>query len=155
MHGRARVARLVDPAHVFVFNDMIRDEVEHGRRKAEADRLSTELGHAMHDAIMPDLKSIICAFTRRAGGADGIAKMLLREYRDAKPGTMIRAMVLQMILQGSKAVSAKEQSRDASMISDEDLQKELEAIMSQVPNAGKYAGVADGIQPGAQAGTTP
>ncbi len=109
--------------------------------------LCDALGGAMHEAIMPDLKAIICAFTRRAGGADGIAKMLLREYRDAKPGTMIRAMVLQMILQGSKAVSAKEQSRDASMISDEDLQKELAAIMGQVPDAGKYAGVADGIQP--------
>ena len=123
-------------------NDAVRNQTS-----AETERLAAEMASAMHDAIMPDLKSIICAFTRRAGGADGIAKMLLREYRDAKPGTMIRAMVLQMILQGSKAVSAKEASRDASMISDEDLEKEVNAIMNSVPRSGKYAGADDGIQP--------
>ncbi len=113
----------------------------------EQEKLVGAMADAMHHAVMPDLKAIICAFTRRAGGADGVAKMLLREYRDAKPGTMIRAMVLQMILQGSKAVSAKEQSRDASMISDADLQLEVERILDKVPRSGKYAGDADGIQP--------
>lgn len=115
------------------------------QKEVEQDQLAVALSGAMRDAIMPDLKSIICAFTRRAGGADGIASMLLKEYRSAKPGTMIRAMVLQMILQGSKAVSAKEQSRDASMISDEDLEKEVAAIMKSVPD--KTPGAADGIQP--------
>lgn len=108
--------------------------------KWERDDLADEMADAMKHAIMPDLKSIICAFTRLAGGASGVAGMLMREYKDAKPGTMIRSMILQMILQGSKAVAAKESSRDASMISDEDLDKEVKTILGNV----RTPGVANG-----------
>lgn len=101
--------------------------------KATGDEMAGALVEALAHAEMPDLKAIICAFMRRSGGADGIAKMLMREYRQAKPGTMIRSMILQMILQGSKVISAKEQSRDESMISDADLDKEVQTILKNIP----------------------
>ncbi len=99
-------------------------------RAAEAEGLVNAMADAMQHAEMPDLKAIICAFTRKCRGADGIASMLLREYKAAKPGTMIRCMILQMILQSSKAISSKMQARDESMISDDDLDRELATIMS-------------------------
>lgn len=112
------------------------------------EQLIDSMAEAMQCAEMPDLKAIICAFLRRSGGADGIARMLMKEYNESKSGSMIRSMILQMILQGSKAISSKEQARDASMISDEDLEKELKKIVNSVPKSGKYAGAEDGgIQP--------
>lgn len=111
------------------------------------DPLVDAMAEALNNAEMPDLKAIICAFTRKCGGADGIARMLMREYKAAKPGTMIRSMILQMILQGSKAISAKVQSRDESMLSDEDLDREVKVIMENVRKTGKYSGPSDGIQP--------
>jgi peptide subunit release factor 1 (eRF1) len=109
-----------------VHSDKEEDGLGFTRRQAN---LVSSMADALKDAEMPDLKSIICAFTRRVGGADGVARMLMREYRAAKEGSMIRSMILQMILQGSKVISAKEQSRDASMISDEDVNKELNRIL--------------------------
>lgn len=107
----------------------------------KTESLISAMADALQDAEMPDLKAIICAFTRRVGGADGIAKMLMREYRAAKDGSMIRTMILQMILQGSKAISAKEQSRDASMVTDADLDKEISKLLSNAK------GAASGISP--------
>lgn len=121
------------------------EKIDEARHNSE--RLVASMAEAMEHAEFPDLKSIICAFTRRVGGADGVAKMLIREYRAAKDGSMIRSMILQMILQGSKVISAKEQSRDASMISDEDLNREMTTLLDNAQKAGRYAGAADGISP--------
>jgi len=94
------------------------------------------MANALQDAEMPDLKAIICAFTRRVGGADGVARMLMREYRDAKPGSMIRSMILQMILQGSKVISAKEKGKEGlDMVSDEDVNKEIDRLIEAAKTA--------------------
>lgn len=98
-------------------------------RDREKEKLVNDMADAMANAELPDLKAIVSAFFRKVGGADGIAKMLLREYNEAKSGTAVRAMILQMILQGSKTIHAKEQARDLTMISDEDLEKELGKIV--------------------------
>lgn len=116
-----------------VIRDLLNpDDTPEGKIR-KADKLANDMAEALKGAAMPDLKSVVCAFAKRCGGADGIAKMLMREYRDAKPGTMIRAMVLQMILQGFKSLSAKEAPRDASLISDEDLNRELTLVLSKLP----------------------
>lgn len=101
--------------------------------------LAEAMVEALKHAEMPDLKAIICAFMRLAGGAEGIARMLRREYKQAKPGSMIRSLILQMILNGSKAISAKQQSRDESMLTDEDIEKEVRAITDNAQKAGRYA----------------
>ena len=108
-------------------------------QRSANENLVEAMAEAISHAEFPDLKSIICAFTRKVGGAEGVARMLLREYRAAKDGSMIRSMILQMILQGSKTISAKEQSRDASMITDEDLEKEMTTLLDNAQKAGKYA----------------
>ena len=105
--------------------------------------LDRAIGAVMRDAEFPDLKAIICSFMRISGGAQGVAKMLKREYRDAKPGSMIRSMILNMILQGAKSVSGREGARDASTISDEDLNKELLKVLNEVPKSGKFNSLTD------------
>lgn len=113
--------------------------LETPQEEAKTNRqLEKAITEAMDGAEFPDLKAIICQFMRSCGGAKGVARMLKREYRDAKPGSMIRSMILQMILQGAKSVSQNETSRDTSLISDEDLARETEALIGKVANSGKY-----------------
>ena len=89
----------------------------------------------MRDADFPDLKSIICEFMKLSGGAEGVAKMLRREYNRAKSGSMVRSMILQMILQGSKAVAAKQDRTGTDMMSDADIDKAIESKLYKVVNA--------------------
>lgn len=99
--------------------------------KKGANALSKDLAAVLEDAEFPDLKAILCQFMRLSGGANGVARMLKREYKSARPGSTIRAMILQMILQGSKAISAKETTRDNALISDEDLAREMERLVAK------------------------
>lgn len=103
----------------------------------EKDSLDAAIAETMKDVEFPDLKAILCHFMRKSGGASGVAGMLRREYKAAKEGSMIRAMVLNMILQGAKSVSSKENSRDSSLISDDDIEREAASLLGKVkPNAG-------------------
>lgn len=111
----------------------------------EKGQLERAVAVAMKDAEFPDLKAILCQFLKLTGGAEGVARMLRREYKSAKPGSMIRSMILQMILQGTKAISQKEAARDASLISDADIERELASIMGSIPSAGKYASALPGV----------
>lgn len=108
--------------------------------------MDAAIAEAMKDAEFPDLKAILCEFMSIAGGAKGVARMLKREYLSAKKGSMIRSMILQMILQGAKSVSVKEGARDASLISDDDIDRELKTILNAVPKTGQYGGPT-GLQP--------
>lgn len=116
------------------------DREKHLEAKLERDKFDRAVAEVMKDAEFPDLKAILCQFLKLTGGAEGVARMLRREYKAAKPGSMIRSMILQMILQGTKAISIKESARDASLISDADIDRELAGILGGIPNAGKYAG---------------
>lgn len=109
--------------------------------------LLASITEVMKDADFPDLKSIICEFMRISGGAEGVAKMLKREYNRAKAGSMVRSMILQMILQGAKAVAAKDDRSGTDMMSDEDIE---DAIKSKVAKA---VSAANGRTPGPSAGS--
>lgn len=107
---------------------------------AEQKELDAKLAEAMKDVEFPDLKAIITQFMRLSGGAAGVARMLKREYRGAKEGSMIRSMILQMILQGAKSVAAKETARDTALISDEDIEQEAATLLGKVKANGTAAG---------------
>lgn len=105
--------------------------------------LNSAISKAMREATFPDLRAILCEFMRVAGGAKGIARMLKREYKSAEPGSQLRANILQMILSGAKAITSKETSKDTSLISDADLDRETGELMARVAASGKY-GPAEG-----------
>lgn len=99
------------------------------------------IAEVMQDADFPDLRSIICEFMRISGGAPGVAKMLRREYNKAKSGSMVRSMILQMILQGAKAVASKESGGDTAMMTDADIDRQIDAHVTK-------AAAANGRTPG-------
>ncbi len=104
-------------------------------RTADQVELLASISEVMKDADFPDLKSIICEFMKMAGGAEGVAKMLRREYNRAKSGSMVRSMILQMILQGSKAVAAKNEHQSTDMMSDEDIDRATDETVSTAVSA--------------------
>lgn len=104
----------------------------------EKNQLNASIAKAIKGAEFPDLKAILCQYMRIAGGAAGIAKMLKREYNAAKPGSMLRAMILQMILQGAKALTHKESAKDTSLLTDDDLERETQELLAKAAASGKY-----------------
>lgn len=107
------------------------------KKEAAKTKLVEDMVDAISEAELPSLKAVVCQFMRLVGGAEGLAKMLMKEYNQAKAGTMIRSMILQMILQGTKAVAAKEEARDVSMISDADLNREILTLVNNAERRDK------------------
>lgn len=103
--------------------------------KSEHKELLANIAEVMKDAEFPDLRAVICEFMKLAGGAAGVAKMLRSEYRKAKSGSMVRSMILQMILQGAKAVAMKENQSDTSLMNETDLDRMIESKMQKAINA--------------------
>lgn len=97
--------------------------------------LLKDIAEVMKDADFPDLKSVICEFMRIRGGAPGVARMLSREYNKAKTGSMVRSMILQMILQGAKAVGMKESSKDTGMMSEMDIDRKIQEYVDKAATA--------------------
>ena len=98
------------------------------------------MSKAMGTAQLPDLKAIVCSFFNQLGGHDAFAQLLIEQFRAAKPGSMIKARITEMILQAAKVITSKEAARDVNLLTDEDLQKELRLLLGSVVDAGKYAG---------------
>lgn len=88
------------------------------------------LREAIRHADLPDLKVVVCSFFRQIGGPDQFAKILIDEFKKAKPGTKLRATIMHMMLQASKVLIDKEKSSDASLLTDEDLDKELRELVA-------------------------
>jgi hypothetical protein len=100
------------------------------------------IARTLKKAEFPDLKAILCQVVKRMGGPKGIAKIMLQEFETAKPGSMQRAMLLQMVMQGAKSVSAKENARDIGLISDDDLETEMLRLIGKLhgPTSGTDSG---------------
>lgn len=95
----------------------------------------------MAEMTVPSLKEILAEFTRLRRGPRGIARMLNRAYMASKPGSVIQNMILQMVLTAAKSVSAAESTKDTSGLSDEDIKREIDAILEdaakEVPRGGR------------------
>lgn len=88
--------------------------------------------NVLDNAEFPELKAVVCHFARLCGGAKGVARMLKREYKAAPEGSMLRTMIMQLLVNSIKAVSAKEMAKDVSLISDDDLQAEINKLTAKV-----------------------
>lgn len=79
----------------------------------------------LKEAELPDLKAIAGAFSDLVGGPKAIAQMMKDEFDRSHPGSMIRARIIDTFLTTVKAASAKEAPRDSSLLTDEDVEREL------------------------------
>ena len=81
----------------------------------------------------PQLAELVCCFFEEAGGTRAVAKLLYREFKAAKPGTLTRQRILDMILRGMKFANEKNPGRnDLGVLTDDDLTRELESVVSRL-----------------------
>ena len=85
----------------------------------------------------PQLAEISAHFFQMAGGPRKVALMLFTEYLAAKRGSMIRQRILDMILRTTKYANDKGGGSDLSLLSDDDLEKELILALDSVQTAEK------------------
>jgi hypothetical protein len=86
---------------------------------------------------MDTLAGVVERFVRLNGGTDGLAKMLTLEYAEAKPGSLLRQRILDMILRCWKYLDEKTgHIEELGILSDEDLDREFEKRL-------KAAGITD------------
>ena len=83
----------------------------------------------------PDLKQIVNSMFHQIGGEDEFAKILVEELQGSKPNGMVRARILDIMLQMMKQVDAKEGPRqDLGLVSEDDIERDL---LRRLANASK------------------
>ncbi len=75
------------------------------------------------------------SFIEECGGPRKFAKLLWQEYKSAPKGGLVRARTMDMILRCWKYASEKTSGREAGTLSDEDLERELNAILREPSDA--------------------
>jgi hypothetical protein len=104
---------------------------------------------------IPQVAELVSHFMAAAGGALALAKMLLEEYLNAKPGSIIRQRILDSVLRMLNiANQAMGGSEEIDLVNDADLESELKRLMEQMPDGEEEAGPAEGAgaNPGEPAG---
>jgi hypothetical protein len=82
----------------------------------------------------PQLAEVAAHFFAHAGGPRQVAKMLFQEFNRAKEGSVVRQRILDMILRVTRFANEKNAPRDdTGMLSDQDLAREFEAAMAELP----------------------
>ena len=87
---------------------------------------------ALEVTELPDLRSIVCEYFRQEGGTRAFVKKIRDAYRTSTPQSPLRGMILNMILKASAVLTEKEASKDLSLLSDEDIEKELHKALEGV-----------------------
>lgn len=78
----------------------------------------------------PQVSELAYEFFRAAGGVGKVARMILKDYKEAKPGSMMRVRVMEIILYSLKFVNSQRPNvKDASLLTDEALQMGAEDIL--------------------------
>lgn len=93
------------------------------------------LQKAVHGEISdPQLAELVSHFFSIAGGPRQVARMLWDEYQVAKAGSLIRNRILDMILRVTRYANEKAPPvNDLGMLSEKDLDQEIESLISQLP----------------------
>ena len=74
----------------------------------------------------PDLKKIVNSVFHQIGGEDEFAKILVDELRGSKPNGMVRARILDIMLQMMKQVAMREAPKtDMGLLSEQDIEQDL------------------------------
>lgn len=88
----------------------------------------------------PRYEDLSAHFFSAAGGTRAIAKMLYDEFTAARQGSMIRQRILDMVLRSAKYASEKSPAVDVGMMTDADLEAELEALVGEAETDGDGRG---------------
>jgi hypothetical protein len=82
----------------------------------------------------PQLAEVAAHFFAHAGGPRQVSKMLFDEFVAAKQGSVVRQRILDMILRVTRFANEKNAPRDdLGMLTEDDLQREFEAAMAEIP----------------------
>ena len=75
---------------------------------------------------VPDIRRIVNSVFHQIGGEDEFAKILVDELQHSKPNGMVRARILDLMLQMMKSVAAKEAPKqDLGLVSEQDIEADL------------------------------
>lgn len=86
----------------------------------------------------PQLAEISAYFFQAAGGTRAVAKMLWDEFNASAPGSLMRQRILDLVLKATKFANEKSGVvDDLGMLSQEDLERELQGLAWEVGQQGK------------------
>ena len=78
---------------------------------------------------VPDLQDIATYFYKHIGGPEEFAKLLVQDFKKSKAGSLVRTRIAAAILYATRIASEKQPPpKDRGLLSDEDIQAELEVI---------------------------
>lgn len=79
---------------------------------------------------------LVSHFMALAGGPQVLAKMMLEEFVNARPGSAIRQRLLDSVLRMMTVASSQVgQSEEIDLIADDDLEAELQRLLKEMPDA--------------------
>lgn len=84
----------------------------------------------------PDLAELVAYFFKAAGGVKAVATLLYEEFVAAKPGSLIRQRIMELVLRNARHVSERLSPDDMGMLSEADLDSE---ILRLIPNGQEEA----------------
>lgn len=102
------------------------------KQDAKQDAIHATMKEALAGNVkrLPHMTEIAEAFVEMCGGARAFAKILFDEVKAAEPGTVARQRVLAMIVDvWSEANKSAGRTEDLGILSTEDLQRELQAVL--------------------------
>jgi hypothetical protein len=85
---------------------------------------------------IPAMVELVSHFMALAGGPQVLAKMMLEEFVNARPGSAIRQRLLDSVLRMMTVASSQVgQSEEIDLIADDDLEAELQRLLKEMPDA--------------------
>ncbi len=94
-------------------------------KKANTDAIPAKAFQMLRDAQLPDMKAVAGEFFDLIGGPKAFALMLKEEFDRSPPGGQTRARIMDTVLGTLRAATAKDAPRDSSLLTDEDVDREL------------------------------
>lgn len=83
----------------------------------------------------PQVAELVAHFFTAAGGTKAVALLLYQEFTAARPGSITRQRILDMILRGVRFANEKQGVRDdLGLLAEEDLARELEDVIGGLPD---------------------
>lgn len=84
-------------------------------------------------ADAPRMEDVVAHFFHAVGGPRAFASILEEEFRSAKPGSLIRSRVLDMVLRSLKFSNERAPNLgDLSLMGDEDLARTAEELINRM-----------------------
>lgn len=119
------------------------------KREDMEDFVAPEVRKLLSKEIGFDSSSLLASIVEHWGGPQALAASLYQDYRAAKPGTMTRQRIIELISRLTVQVTnhGMAQAKDPSNLSDEELLEEAELILKAVSDRKSKRGSKEEIDP--------